>query len=75
MKGWGGRPFSSEGVGGYPFFQPGLKKIRTFLGNFGHFVAQKVPKIAQTAFWGRFKVFKATLSNFSRFRQFFADFG
>jgi hypothetical protein len=71
----GGSAFFQRRGRGVPFFSARIEENTDILGNFGHFVAQKVPKIAQTAFWGRFKVFKATLSNFSRFRQFFAEFG
>jgi hypothetical protein len=39
----GGRHFSAEREGGYSFFQPGEKNI-DIVGNFGHFVAQKMLK-------------------------------
>jgi hypothetical protein len=56
MKGWGGRPFSGEWVGGHPFFSQEKEKIDN-LGKFWHFVAQKVPyysKIAQNSLLGSF---------------------
>jgi hypothetical protein len=53
-----GRPFSGERVGGVSLFQPGEIKYL-------HFVAQNVLKYSKIL--GSIKVFKATLSNFSRF--------
>jgi hypothetical protein len=58
MKGWGGsRPFYGERVGGgTPFFSQEMKNI-DILGNFGHFVAQNVPRylnIAQNSLFGSF---------------------
>jgi hypothetical protein len=48
MKEWGGRPFSGKkDRGGTPFL---AKKENIYiLGNFGDFVAQKVPKYSKIA--------------------------
>jgi hypothetical protein len=46
MKGLGGRPFFGERVWGNPFFSQEKENI-DILGNFGHFVAQKVPKYSK----------------------------
>jgi hypothetical protein len=77
MKWCGVRTFSGKRVGEYPFFSKEKNCIYMF-GNFGHFVSQKVlkySKIAQNSILGRFEVFYATLSYFSRISHFSADFG
>jgi hypothetical protein len=48
MKGWGGRPFPGERVGGSPFFCQEIESI-DILGYFGPFVAQKVTKYSKIA--------------------------
>jgi hypothetical protein len=54
MKGWGGRPFSGESVGGGTPFSLRRKKILTFQAILGTFVAQKVPKDSQNSLLGSF---------------------
>jgi hypothetical protein len=52
--GGGGQPFSSERVGGTPFFSLAAKYIDIF-GNFKHFEgAEKPPKDAQNSLLGSF---------------------
>jgi hypothetical protein len=48
MEGEGGRPFSGERVGGYPFFIREKENI-DILGTFVHVVSQKVPKYSKIA--------------------------
>jgi hypothetical protein len=62
---------------GYPFFQPGERNI-DILGDFDHFVSQKVPKYPKIAQNSRLWSFESVLSYFKQFfviLSFFADLG